>query len=391
MAAILLLTGEFPPRHGGIATYTMGLAEAAQRAGHDVTVFARSTTAAADREVDAACPFKVERYRQDGPWTIFGPLVPRTWRIVASRRWDIVHAIDTPHARALALINLVRRTPYIATVHGDELMWCRGMRRWLWRALGAYRTAERIVCNSEFTRNLLLANRFVPPTMRTVTSYCGVSAFWFGADPADAGIRARLGIPEDRDIVLTVARLDERKGHRLALAALDALPEAAKARTCYVVAGAELSAPFAAELRLAATSIGLPVIFTGPLPDGEVRALYRAAAVFCMPNEPHPDRVEGFGQAFLEAGAQGVPSLATRIGGIPEAVLDGQTGLLVPSLDVAALARALERLLGDRPLRDRLGAAARERARLMSFERCMRLSYGFGAPPPDARERSQRA
>ena len=382
MASILLLTGEFPPRHGGIATYTLGLARAAARAGHAVTVFAPAVDDEADRAFDAACPFAVERYRQDGPWTVFGPLVPRTWRIVSRRRWDIVHAIDTPHARALAVINLVRRAPYIATVHGDELLWCRGLRRALWRLLGAYRTAERIVCNSEFTRNLLFANRFVPPTMRTVTSYCGVDEFWFGAEPDDGGVRARLGIPEDRDIVLTVARLDERKGHRLALAALEQLPDAVKARSCYVVVGAELSGAHASELRLAATSIGLPVIFTGALPDRDVRALYRAAAVFCMPNEPHPDRVEGFGQAFLEAGAQGVPSLATRIGGIPEAVLDGQTGLLVPSLDVGALARALERLLTDRTLRERLGAAARERAKLMSFERCMRLTYGFTAPAP---------
>ncbi|MBL8836381.1 MAG: glycosyltransferase family 4 protein [Alphaproteobacteria bacterium] len=391
MAAILLLTGEFPPRYGGIATYSYGLAEAAQRAGHDVTVFAPSAGAEADRTVDAACPFAVERYRQDGPWTVFGPLVPRTWAIVARRRWDIIHAIDTPHARALALINLVRRTPYIATVHGDELMWCRGIRRFVWRALGAYRTAERIVCNSEFTRNLLLANRFVAPTMRTVTSYCGVSAFWFGSEPADADIRAKLALPADRDIVLTVARLDERKGHRLVLAALDRLPDAVKARTCYVVVGAELSAPYASELRLTASAIGLPVIFTGALPDTQVRALYGAARVFCMPNEPHPDRIEGFGQAFLEAGAQGVPSLATRLGGIPEAVLDGQTGLLVPSLDVAALSRALERLLGDPALRDRLGAAARERARLMSFERCMRLTYGFGAAPAGAQENARLA
>jgi glycosyltransferase involved in cell wall biosynthesis len=102
-----------------------------------------------------------------------------------------------------------------------------------------------------------------------------------------------------------------------------------------------------------------------------------------MPNEPHPDRVEGFGQAFLEAGAQRVPSVASRIGGIPEAVIDGVTGLLVDALDAAGLADAIARLLADPALAARLGAAAELRARQMSFDRCMRLTYGLDPPPPD--------
>ena len=125
-------------------------------------------------------------------------------------------------------------------------------------------------------------------------------------------------------------------------------------------------------------------MLTGALPDEDVRALYRAARVFCMPNEPHPDRVEGFGQAFLEAGAQRVPSVASRLGGIPEAVIHGVTGLLVDPMDVAGLADALARLLADPALASRLGAAAELRARRMSFDRCMRLTYGLDPPLPEA-------
>ncbi len=103
-----------------------------------------------------------------------------------------------------------------------------------------------------------------------------------------------------------------------------------------------------------------------------------------MPNEAHPDRVEGFGQAFLEAGAQGTPSVAARLGGIPEAVLDGATGLLTPPGDSAALARALEMILRRPDLRQRLGEGARAQARRMNFARCMRLTYGFTPSPQDA-------
>jgi glycosyltransferase involved in cell wall biosynthesis len=400
MASILLLTGEYRPQHGGIATYAHGLAEAARRAGHDVTVFAPAVSAAgaAQREaqdaasVETAVPghagaLTIIRYAHRGGWHVTPALLARTWEIVTSRRWDVVHAIDTPHARALALINLVRRVPYIATVHGDELMWCRGLRRRLWRVLGAYRTADRVVCNSAFTQRLLLERGFVPTTTPTVISYCGVSEFWFGREDSgkDGGgdVRARLGIPADRDIVLTVARLDERKGHRLVLAALGALPEELQRRAVYVVTGPGVASDYGQALQGLAATSAVPVMLTGALPDEDVRALYRAARVFCMPNEPHPDRIEGFGQAFLEAGAQRVPSVASRLGGIPEAVIHGVTGLLVDPMDVAGLADALARLLADPALAARLGAAAELRARRMSFDRCMRLTYGLDPPLPE--------
>lgn len=90
----------------------------------------------------------------------------------------------------------------------------------------------------------------------------------------------------------------------------------------------------------------------------ELQGLYaRAAVVAC------PSRREGFGMACLEAMAHGRPVVATGVGGLRDLVVDGETGIVVPPRDPAALRRALERLLGDPSLRRRLGAAGRERAR----------------------------
>jgi glycosyltransferase involved in cell wall biosynthesis len=378
VSALLLLTGEFPPRHGGIGTLALGLAEAAQRDGHDVTV---SAPLCADSAPDEF-PFAVERYAPGPDWRVRPALLRRVWKIATRQPWDIIHALDTPHARALGALNLLRRIPYIATVHGDELLACRGLKRDAWRALGVYRTADKIVCNSRYTEALLRDGGFVAPSMPTVVSYCGVSEFWFESEPVD--IRTALGLPQDRQIILTVARLDERKGHGLVLEALERLPETQQRDLAYVVVGPDVDPSFATNLRARAAASPVPVIFTGPLPDRSVRALYAAAAVFCMPNEAHRDRVEGFGQAFLEAGAQGIPSVAARLGGIPEAVIDGATGLLTPPGDAAALAHALEMILRHPDLRQRLGAAARAHAQRMSFERCMRLTYGFSPSRQDA-------
>src|SRR5213079_660414 len=96
----------------------------------------------------------------------------------------------------------------------------------------------------------------------------------------------------------------------------------------------------------------------GFLPNDELQRLYaRAAVVAC------PSRREGFGVACLEAMAHARPVVATAVGGLRDLVVDGETGLVVPPRDPAALRAVLERLLGDRELRRSLGAAARERAR----------------------------
>jgi len=96
----------------------------------------------------------------------------------------------------------------------------------------------------------------------------------------------------------------------------------------------------------------------GFVPHDELQRLYgRAAVVAC------PSRREGFGVACLEAMAHARPVVATNVGGLRDLVVDGETGLVVPPRDPAALRAALERLLGDAQLRRRLGAAGRERAR----------------------------
>ena len=124
------------------------------------------------------------------------------------------------------------------------------------------------------------------------------------------------------------------------------------------------------ELAAAADGMKLVVAGDGPLrsrvpgargfvPHDELQHLYaRAAVVAC------PSRREGFGVACLEAMAHARPVVARDVGGLRDLVVDGETGYLVPARDVASLRAALERLLGDRELRRRLGTAARERARM---------------------------
>ncbi len=115
--------------------------------------------------------------------------------------------------------------------------------------------------------------------------------------------------------------------------------------------------------------------FTGGLDDDELGAVYARCTLYVQASRTLARSVEGFGLSFLEAGFYGRPSAGFRSGGVAEAVVDGQTGLLVPEGDVSALTAAIIRLLVDDALRKRMGAAAREHALGLRWEDAARVLF----------------
>lgn len=165
---------------------------------------------------------------------------------------------------------------------------------------------------------------------------------------APPGLREQLGGGDDRPLVLTPARLDAQKGHRFLFEAIAEVPDA-----IFVLAG---EGPERESLEALAAQLGISerVRFLGRRED--VPQLLAACDVFALPS-----LYEGSSLAVLEAMAVGVPVVSSAIGGTDELIEDGESGLLVPPGDAAALAAALRRVLGDGELRRRLAARARER------------------------------
>ncbi len=397
MARILLLTHEFPPFRGGIGTYACQMAAAAHSLGHAVTVAAPDYGRDRVDEDRGRFPFRVLRFR-GGAYAerTLPALILRDWRTIRGGEFDVIHAVDWPHILAIGLLNKLRRTPFLATVYGTEVLGSARSR--LATAIGARRLFEvpdRILAISEFTKNLLLEHFPGVDGRRVEVTLLGVAPFWLDDVAEDSSLRSKYGIPPGNRIILTASRLDPRKGHRLTLRSLALLPDGLRTSLSYLIVGDGGDPEYVRELRTLADASGVQVVFTGGVSDETLRGLYRIASVFCMPGEPHPKKVEGFGLVFLEAAGQGLPSITSDVGAVGEVVLDEQTGLVVPPMDAPALAAALARLLHDEAPRFRMGRDAREHARAFTWDRCAAATYGLAKSPsggqrPDPKKAPER-
>jgi glycosyltransferase involved in cell wall biosynthesis len=200
---------------------------------------------------------------------------------------------------------------------------------------------------SEFVKKKLLEKGF--PEDKVITHYLGVD------------VNVKPAIPNDEKIILFAGRLVEVKGvEYLILAAADVCKYHPDAKILICGDG-----PRRKDLEYLAKTKGLTknVIFPGWKTREELAALMRRARVFVLPSITTRDgRVEGLGMVLLEAMACGLPVIGTNQGGIPEAVLDGENGFIVPEKHSVGLSEKIRLLLDDRALSTRMGNKGRELA-----------------------------
>ncbi|MGY4234693.1 phosphatidylinositol alpha-1,6-mannosyltransferase [Bradyrhizobium sp. USDA 4449] len=372
---ILILTSEYLPLMGGIGTYAREMAAAATELGAEVTVLAPDYGGNFD---DRASPFKVIRFAGGRHRARELPSKIRLVRkLLAERQYDIVHAADWPFFIPLRLAPRRPGEQRLIMLHGTEINELAGSyKRLLVRWLGLFDGWAKIVTNSEFTRRLLFEQFGVRAKDNVDAEPLGASAFWRqAARPAEA-TRAELGISADRLVLLTVGRLTERKGQLTVVAALRRLPPDVARQCCYLVVGPDYDAEFTQRLRKAGAGLDLRII--GEAPDELVRDLYAASDLFCLVGAPdRSGRVEGFGLVLLEAGAQGLPALASATGGVPEVVRDGISGVLVPPCDAASTGAAIMALAQKPEWRRQLGVGAHILASELTWRRCASSTYGL--------------
>lgn len=372
---LVLVTHEFHPHRGGIAVYAAEMARAARQLGYEVEVWAPALPYGM---ADPVWPFAVRRLPLSGNHSLFSQ-----WRMARElmehrdRLQSATLYIPEP-GPLLAMLLLqyfdnLRPARLMLTFHGSEIK--RLASRWLlrWSTSHLLQKATRISVVSTYACNLLQQHFPTAASKVVITP---------GALRTDLTVQAPAVPIRRKVVILTVARINPRKGQREVIAALQALPDSLRDRVEYWLVGGHNKENYAAALTAAAGRADFPVKFLGDIPDEKLGAIYAQADIFAMTSMPHRHSVEGFGLVYLEAGVHGLPVIAHAIGGVPEAVIDGETGLLVAPGDGPALTAAFARLLGDPALRRRLGDAGRARARAHTW-RDSALSL-FGQPPAAA-------
>jgi glycosyltransferase involved in cell wall biosynthesis len=271
-------------------------------------------------------------------------------------KFDVVHSV-TPKAGLLAaLAGAVTGVPVrIHTFTGQVWATRRGAMRLLLKRLDRLTAslATHVLADSASQRDFMIAEGVVAADKVSVLgqgSVNGVDAQRFHPDEGTrAAVRAEHGVPAGAPLFLYLGRLSRDKG------LLDLAQAFAAQESGWLLLVGPDEEGLAPQIRAAAGAAAGRLRLAGYTDQPE---RYMAAAdVFVLPSYR-----EGFGSVVLEAAAAGVPAIANRIYGLTDAVVEGETGLLVPPRDVPALARAMRELALDSSRRQALGRAARERA-----------------------------
>ena len=285
-------------------------------------------------------------------------------RFVRDNRIDLIDAHVTRDAKAA--IACLPLCAVVRSRHTDHPLTPSLSRRLQWR-LGC----DHVITVAGTTRRHLLSIGLATPDRSSWIGGWANDPFFTLADPAAAGARVRreLGLTDDETVVLSLAMLRPDKGQPHLLAAVAAL-RARGVKIICLLAGATTAetAPYEAELRAQAVKLGIAdcVRFLGYRHD--VPELMRAADMVVVAS-----LIEGQPRAAVQAFASARPVVATRVGGVPDIVEDGVTGLLVPPGNADSLADSIAKLAGDPAFAARLGANARRMA-----ETSMRIDARMG-------------
>jgi len=345
------------PAVGGMKEHVLTLARGMVARGHSVDIAAPGASDIA--EAARLAGITVHEIHLVGPQhpVADGTAIGELTRVIHAGDFDIVHA----HGSKAGLVGrlAVRRVggvPFVVTAHNHVLRRTDTSPTARWR----YRVVERtlsglvdryIAVSDSIARELTEA--FGLSADKVVTIHNGIDTAPFLVPQSRSLARESLGVTSDAPVVGLAARFSTQKGLGYLVAAT---PELVKRMPgIRVVIGG--SGPLEVPLREQAARLGVSESILWPGQIADMPRFLAALDVYVSPSV-----TEGFSLALIEAGAAGVPVVATRVGGVPEVILDGDTGLLVVPGDPHALAAAVLAFIGDPKTASRLSAAARLRA-----------------------------
>jgi len=341
MKKILLLTLDFPPNLGGVARY---LWELAAQFANDVTVIAPKVV---PKPNDKASSFKIVRhsllYKRFWPKWLQSFFVVNKYKKEFDVLW-VSHIL--PMGYVAYLVKIFLRRDYFVFLHSMDFYLAVSNPWKKFFAKMILSKASLVVTNSKALQ--FEVRKFVPKS-RYITVYPCLSTGF-----VDKKVKRANLFPFT---LLSVGRLVKRKGHLLVLKALEEIDDH---KIGYVIVG---NGPELDSLKNEVAQRGLSdqVVFKSNLTDDELIAVYKSADLFVMPTQQLGGDREGFGIVYLEAAGFGLPSVASDIPGVSEAVLHEETGILIQEGNITELADVIRMLHENDKKRQKLGQTAKER------------------------------
>jgi phosphatidylinositol alpha-1,6-mannosyltransferase len=357
---LLLLSEVFPPQSGGSGRWFF---EVYRRLPREAVCVAAGEFPGAE-EFDRTHALDIHRLPLTMPawglksasglrdyWRLFRALK----RLVRQEGIDRLHVgRDLPEGWLAWMLNRWCGLPYLVYVHGEELNLGVQSREMRWMMRRVFGRAERVIVNSRNTARLM---RDWAPDEKVTILHPGVDTERFTPSARDIQVRRDLGWG-DRPVVLTVGRLQKRKGHDMLIRALPRICQAMP-DVLYVIVGdgGERKA-----LEALSREVGVSdcVHFAGEISDDAMIRCYQQCDLFVLPNREVDGDIEGFGMVLLEAQSCGKPVVAGDSGGTAETMIPGETGLIVDCTSPGPLAEAVIELLRDGPRREAMGSRARQ-------------------------------
>lgn len=361
MKKTLIITLEFPPQIGGIATYTEAQANNLDNS-EQVIVYAPKNLFA--KNYDHNKVFKI--IRKKPLFTFFWPRwLKMFWQIFFICRREKVEIIFIhqvlPVGYVAWLVKKFLHIPFIVFSHGTDIIYASKSAwkiRMLKKIIGS---AEQAIFNSESLRNRAL--RIMPEfEKRFMVLYpCPNTVFFDIPNKDDIKLlKNRLAL-DGKKIALSVSRFDEGKGLTHMVRLLPQILRKVPNFVWVVIGDGPKKKQLFAEVQK--QSLQNAVRFIGQIDHDELNIYYHTADLFVLLTHPDEGREEGLGLVFLEASAAGLPIVAGRSGGVEEAVIHTETGLVVDIYQDLTVVSAIEKLILDRDYGLTLGSNAKERVK----------------------------
>jgi phosphatidylinositol alpha-1,6-mannosyltransferase len=351
---VLILSSEFPPIVGGISSYAYNLSRGLCRADVKIHVITFGS------DYDFSDIPNLKALRLASFWNkkfikIIPLFVCALWICIWEKPNNILAMVWTHEGIASFLIKKILGTKYFLMAHGSEVLKHKekNIQQWLMKLI--FENAKTICANSRFTRKLVVSLGFKTPNIIVAHPPISIPPTPSTADLDELNKKFDLN---GKLVLLTVSRLVPRKGHAEVIKALAKL-RSKYPNLIYVMTG---EGPYIEILKKIAEEHDIQdrIIMPGFVSTRDLSLLYQRCDIYVSPSHEINNDIEGFGMSLAEASSFGKPVIAGKSGGVEDAVIDGETGLLVESPSVDFLVEGITRLLDDELLRLNLGNSGKE-------------------------------